>query len=262
MARNRRGKMALYEVMSKARFKPGYGETLEKVQPEKPGKKPKEEEPITETTETIEETSAEEVSQTTARWWRKPRLVQFNAGKIEFSMPYQIAIAAVLFLIVLILAAFRFGQFSHLSEQGPSGNPTGKNIGGSNAVKSTGNVIRSRMETLSTAKKTVASDTIVEPVKSTGNNVIVLVEHRNQADLVPVQTHFAENGILTEIVNWGGKFFLITKDKYTGFTAGSDGYNAKEKIIEVGAQYKGKAPEGFEAFAPHYFSDAYGRKIE
>ncbi len=262
MARNKRGKMALYEVMSKARFKPGYGETLEKMQPEKPDKKPKEEEPITETTETIEETSVEEVSQTTARWWRKPRMVQFNAGRIEFSMPYQIAIAAVLFLIVLILAAFRVGQFSHLSERGPTGNPTGKNIGGSNPVKSTENVIRSRMETLSTAKKTVTSNTMGEPVRSTGDNVIVLVQHRNQADLVPVQTHFAENGILTEIVNWGGKYFLITKDKYIGFTAGSDGYNAKEKIIEVGAQYKGKAPEGFEAFAPHYFSDAYGRKIE
>ena len=34
MARYRRGKMALYEVMSKARIKPSYGQTLEKLRAE------------------------------------------------------------------------------------------------------------------------------------------------------------------------------------------------------------------------------------
>ena len=41
MAR-KRGKKALYEVMSKARKKPGFGRTLEKMLPEKPVSKKEE----------------------------------------------------------------------------------------------------------------------------------------------------------------------------------------------------------------------------
>lgn len=259
MARNRRGKVALYEVMSRSRFKPGSARPIEKHQPEKLDEKTQEEKPITKSTETIEEvTSAEEVSKTTTRWLRKPRLVQFNAGRVEFSMPYQIAIAIVLGLIVLILAAFRFGQFSYMGEQGPADNPTGKNLGSQNPQNP---VIRNRADISNTAKQTTLDNKQIEPIQSTGSNVIVLVEHRNQADLVPAQAHFAENGILTEVVNWSGKFFLVTADRYTGVLAGSDGYKAIEKIKEVGAKYRGKAPEGFETFAPHYFNDAYGKKI-
>ena len=101
-----------------------------------------------------------------------------------------------------------------------------------------------------------------EPVAAKGGNVIVLVEYQSQADLVPVKKHFAEFGIETEIVNWAGRYFLITKDRYDGFSVGFDGYEAKRKIVEVGALYKDKAPEGYETFAPHFFRDAYGKKVE
>ena len=60
-----------------------------------------------------------------------------------------------------------------------------------------------------------------------------------------------------------GIYFLQTKNRYENFgRPGTDGFNAIQRIAQVGAEYIGQAPEGFETFAPHYFSDAYGKKVE
>jgi len=80
--------------------------------------------------------------------------------------------------------------------------------------------------------------------------------------LVPVQEHFAEHRIETEIVIENGRYYLQTVGTYDNFTtAGTNGYEALQKIIKIGAAYKGRAPEGYETFAPHYFDDAYGKKV-
>ena len=95
------------------------------------------------------------------------------------------------------------------------------------------------------------------------NNVIVLVEYKVKADLLPVQQHFANYGIETEIIKENDNYFLITKSRYENTEKpGTDGYKAKKKIIEVGTKYKGKAPAGYETFAPNFFRDAYGKKIK
>jgi hypothetical protein len=110
-------------------------------------------------------------------------------------------------------------------------------------------------------ENTTAKTEVAEPVKPTGSNVIVLVVYDSLPDLAPVQAHFSENGIETEIVTEGGRYFLQTKQRYDNpATAGTNGYRAKQRITEVGAKYKGKAPAGYETFAPNYFSDAYGKK--
>ena len=102
----------------------------------------------------------------------------------------------------------------------------------------------------------------VTPAKPIGNNVIVLVQYDSLPDLAPVQLHFSEYGIETEVMPEGGRYFLLTKERYDNpATPGTDGYKALQKIIEVGAKYKGKAPTGYETFAPRYFSDAYGKKV-
>jgi hypothetical protein len=112
------------------------------------------------------------------------------------------------------------------------------------------------------AENVTAKEEVVEPVKPTGNNVIVLVQYDSLPDLAPVQAHFSEHGIETRIVTEGGRYFLQTIQKYDNpATAGTDGYRAKQRITEVGAKYKGKAPAGYETFAPHYFSDAYGKIV-
>ena len=78
---------------------------------------------------------------------------------------------------------------------------------------------------------------------------------------MPVQKFFEENGILTEIVLENGRYFLQTKNRYKSTkTPGEAGYEMKLRIAEIGANYK--APPGYETFAPHYFSDAYGKLVE
>ena len=251
MTRYRRGKKALYEVMSEARLKPGYGRTLGKMLPEKPG----EDEPSVETevAEVTQDNGPEETPQVSVRWRRKPRTVQFNAGRVEFSLPYPIAIAVVLGLVVVVLVAFRAGQLSYRVSEAKSNNPP-VNVGGNREDP----VVRQETNTITRTREDAGNVGAVTP---TGNNVIVLVQHGARADLEPVRTHFSGYGIETEIVNWDGKYYLITKARFRSFGAGTDGYVAKQRIAEVGAKYKGKAPEGYESFAPHYFSDAYGKKV-
>lgn len=247
MVRNKR-KKALYEVMSKARDKPGFGRTLEKMRPKN----------------SDEGKSAvnAETSKATARWMRKPRIVQFNFGRIELSMPYQLAVALVLGLILLVLASFRLGQEYYLTDQRAiSTAEETPQIKGTTPMERDAADIR---ELPAPVEDSILLDEVKPTLpKSTGNNVIVLVEFGARADLVPVRAHFAEYDIDTEIVLENGRYFLQTKNKYDNpGTPGTNGYKALQKIIEVGAKYKGKAQPPFETFAPNFFSDAYGKKVK
>jgi hypothetical protein len=245
MVRNKR-KKALYEVMSKARDKPGFGRTLEKMRPK--------------SSDEGKSAVNAETSKATARWMRKPKIVQFNFGRIEFSMPYPLAFALVLGLIVLVLATFRLGYY--LTDQRAISTAVE-----TPQIKPTTPMEREAAD-IREPPAPVEDSTLPDEVKptqpkSTGNNVIVLVEFGARADLVPVRAHFAEYGIDTEIVMENGRYFLQTKNRYDNpGTPGTDGYKVKQKIIEVGAKYKGKAQPPFETFAPNFFSDAYGKKVK
>lgn len=263
MAR-KRGKKALYEVMSKARTKPGFGKTLEQMRQKKPDEKQVEtvKENISAKKQSFAVDSAADVetSKAAAKCWRKPRVVQFNVGRIEFSMPYQLVVALVLGFVLLILAAFRLGQY--LTERRAIG--PAEIVQPINQVKPTEPKVTNTVGPLETVEDSTLLDDIkeVEPVtpKSTGNNVIVLVQYDERADLVPVQVHFANNGIETVIMPAAGRYFLQTKNRYDNpSTPGTDGYKALQEIIKAGAKYK--APPNFEPFATHLFSDAYGKKV-
>ena len=253
MARDHRGKKALYEVMSKARSKPGYGRALQQPPAEKTG----------EDTPVAKQNIAGGTQKGTAKWWRKPRFVQLNAGRIEFSMPYQVAVAVGLVLVLVLLATYRLGQRSSAlsGPQGP-GQPGGQTPQVQKEAP-TGPAASNVPQPSAPLESAPPKSEKVEPVKPAGTNVIVLVQYDAMADLLPVQAHFAENGIETEIVTENGQYFLQTKQRYQKTTTpGSDGYKAIERIKEVGALYKGKAPPGYEPFARRYFSDAYGKKVE
>ena len=255
MARNRK-KKALYEVMSKARNKPGYGRTLDKMRPKKPVEI--KDEPVTN-----QKSAADvETSRAAAKWWRKPRIVQFNVGRIEFSMPYQLAIALILGFVLLVLASFRLGQYYYLSDE--------RTIGSAVEMQKIDqeNPIEQEVADIMEPPAPVEDSTLLdieelEPVKPkpTGNNVIVLVEFGAHADLVPVRDHFAKYGIETEIVMESGRYFLQTKNRYDNpGTPGTNGYKALQEIIKAGAEYK--APPNYETFAAKLFSDAYGKKVK
>jgi len=256
MARNR-GKKALYEVMSKTRAKPGKGKIAEQPRSIKPEEKAPAAgrkaagQPATQSTG---------VAKSAAKWWRKPRIVQFNAGRIEFSMPYQIAVVLILVFIILILVTYRLGQASYKGESRQAGrtdNTMPEMVDESSTQKAVSDIPQPSGPTESVKAETEVS----EPAEPTGDNVIVLVEYDRLADLSPVQAHFAEHGIELEIVPESGRYFLQTKQRYDNPSKpGTDGYRALQKIIEVGKEYK--APAGYEPFAPHYFSDAYGKKVK
>ncbi len=255
MAR-KRGKKALYEVMSKARNKPGYGRTLKKMRPQKPVEQKGE-------LVTNQKSAADvETSKAAAKWWRKPRIVQFNFGRIEFSMPYQLAVALVLGLILLVLASFWLGQKYYLTDQRATG--SAEEMSQINREK----LMEQELTNIKEPPKPIEDSSLLdikelEPVKPepTGNNVIVLVEFGAHADLVPVRDHFAEYGIDTEIVLENGRYFLQTKNRYDNpGTLGTDGYKVLQEIIKIGAQYK--APPNYEPFTQHLFSDAYGKLVK
>lgn len=250
MVRNR-GKKALYEVMSKARVKSEPGKVVGHLSPTKPD----------EDAPAVTQKSVAGAPKSPAKWWRKPRIVQLNAGRIEFSMPYQIAVVLLLGFIFVIIAAYRLGQSSYPAEQKPQAaqsEPVQRETEGEKLVEqATSDIMRS----LAPAEDTTAETEVAEPVEPTGNNVIVLAQYNSLPDLAAVQTYFDKFDIELEIVPESGSYFLQTKQKYDNPSKpGTDGYKALQKIKEVGKGYK--APEGYETFAPHYFSDAYGKKVK
>jgi hypothetical protein len=275
MAR-KRSKKALYEVMSKAQKKPGFGRTLEKMLPEKPI--PKKEEKVVEVAVKKKSKADVETSKTAAKWWKKPRVVQFNLGRIEFSMPYQLGVALILGSVLVMLAVFQLGKLNlnNKKPSNPAVNASRTSIEDTKEQQEEPKIILPPAPVEENAllkteePKVVPKEELkpVEPVtpvtpKSTGNNVIVLVQFGSQEDLRPVRAHFAEHGIETEIVLEKGSYFLQTKNRYNNpGSPGTDGYEALQKIIKVGALYKGKAPPNYETFAPHFFSDAYGKYVK
>jgi hypothetical protein len=94
-----------------------------------------------------------------------------------------------------------------------------------------------------------------------GDNVIVIATYGQKRDLEPVQQHFAAHGIGSEIVMQGDRYFLVTRERFSGNPAsrGADGYPVLQRIKDVGATYK--APPGYEPFGVKPFQDAYGMKV-
>ncbi len=252
MARNRkknighsRRKKSLYEVMDKGRLKSSYDKPLEQPHPEKTDR----DKPTTEPSMAVPERATQ--------WPRKPRIVQFNAGRIEISIPYQLAIAFLLFIILLVLVVFRLGQLKG-------------RVGGSSVKIQKNNLDTpparkkpaGRGQNTDTNKKIPPNGEKSESAKSKGNYRIVIQTYRLKAHLVPVQEYFGQFDIETEIRkkidNW---YYLVTTEKYQSTErAGTDGYLAKQRIIELGAEYK--APQGYETFGAKSFETAYGMKFD
>jgi hypothetical protein len=230
MARYRR-KKAFYEVIGRKWSKSGRDKSLEQPPTGRHGR------------DRIIMPDAERAT----RWPTKPRVVQFNAGRIEISMSYQFGIALVLGVIALILVVFRLGQTTSPSSRA---------------------VTESSVETLEITAKTAPEPAVdvqqrpeeveeIEPVRLKGNNRIVIQTYLTRADLEPVKEYFAQLGIETEIKKIDDWYYLVTRDKYENpERQGTDGYLAKQKIIELGAEYK--APPGYETFGKTPFYDAYG----
>ena len=249
MARIRR-KKSLYEVISKGQVKPD----LDQPQPELP-------QPQADTDKRADSLIAAEKDGRTGvespmPWPRKPAAVRLNGDRIEISVPYQLAVAFLLGLILLVLAVFRLGLGSRVVEK-PAGQEAVKVVG-KTAAPPPASSVEPKPDTVQ-EKPIRRAD--VKPAEETGNNRIVIQTYQNAAHLQPVKQYFSGLGIDTEIRKIDNWYYLVTAGKYNNpEKPGTDGYAAKQKIIGLGAGYK--APLGYESFGTRPFSDAYGMRFD
>jgi len=255
-------KKALYEVIGRAGSKPGY----EQLHPNgTAGQVPSA--GSTHSTSSGQTSSPQAGSvqtQGVVRWAIRPRVVQFNAGRIEFSIPYQVGIAVVLGVLLVAVVLFRLGEW------------VGSREVAGNASTAAKPVVNKPAESRSVMPKPVTQDTPVvkQPTAqdtsaagvganqpTTGRNRIVLKIYQVRSHLEPAKEYFDKMGVATEIIEKNNWHYLVTKNKYDNpEKAGTDGYLAKQKIIEIGSGYK--APVGFESFGPKPFSDAFGMRFD
>jgi hypothetical protein len=241
MVRNRK-KKALYEVIGKTWPKPRYDKLLH--QEETSGDVP------------VTGKSLTSMSRLT-KWPRKPRFVHLNVDRIELSIPYQLAIALLLGLILLVLVVFRLGQGLGAKRQAAS-------LAEMQTTQAAPDVVADTMPQAAPAEIEAPAPASAEgtvPADLTGNNRIVIQTYQVRAHLEPVKQYFARFGIETEIRRIDNWYYLVTEDRYENpEKPGTDGYLAKQKIIQLGAEYK--APAGYETFGSSPFHDAYGMRFD
>jgi hypothetical protein len=237
---NSRGKKSLYEAIREAQAKSAQDKALQPLHPQAAQPAPK---PV------VQPAVVPETPKPVAPWPAKPRIVQFNAGRIEFSLPYQLVIALLLCAVAIMLIIFRLGQHWPLQKSAKSA-----------TVKQS--VTTASQTTSQPAKSPVVITENTSSLKnSKGANRIVIQTVQNSEDLAPVKKFFSQNGIETEIRKIGSWFYLITAEKYDNpEKSGTDGFAAKQRIIELGTKYQ--SPPGYGTFGTKPFSDAYGMRLD
>jgi len=212
-------------------------------------------------------------AQGVVRWTIKPSVVQFNAGRIEFSIPYQVGIAVVLGVLLAAVVLFRLGERVGSREVAAKAPAAAKPLVNKPAesrpvapkpvTQDTPVVKQPTAQDTSAAAVTATQPISTPPTSSVqgGRNRIVLKIYQVRSHLEPAKEYFDKMGIATEIIEKNNWYYLVTKNKYDNpEKAGTDGYLAKQKIIEIGSGYK--APAGFESFGPKPFSDAFGMRFD
>ena len=271
MVRNTK-KKALYEVIRQAGLKTNY----EQLHSRGAGAGPAGEQ---QAHSTGSGQGGEVVPPNVVRWARKPSVVQFNAGRIEFSMPYQLGIAVLLGAILVVVLAFRLGERvggreTKNPQAGLPGQRTAETGGANRATPvpvATKQASSGQAHSTSSGQAgvvvkqatptTVTTGAAKQDAATIGRNRIVIQMYQVRSHLEPAKEYFDRMGVATEIIEKNNWYYLVTKNRYDNIDkSGSEGFLAKQKVIELGAGYK--APPGFETFGPKPFSDAFGMRFE
>lgn len=248
-------RMALYEVIGKKQSKPLFEKNLV------PLKTPEKEKKVIQPISSLPEKSTEKA----VKWPNKPKFLQLNAGRVEMSIPYQLAVVFVLVAFVVVLAAFRFGKASVTKSVAVVKAPAVvKKVVEQPVYKPVVEPeVKSSDLPVGLVAKESSQETPVPPTNVDGSNIVIQAL-RSRNDLEPVKDYFAGHGIATEIKTVKSWYYLITVNKYESLSeAGSPGNDMLKKIIELGVGYN--APQGFESFrvkGKTPFQDAYGMKFE
>jgi len=249
MARNRK-KKAFYEVIGRGRSDLTYRGQVEKPH----------------TSSDTERLGRTPLSSKLKPWSKGQRFFQLIGGRIEISIPYQLAAAVLLGFLLLILVAFRLGQSYGTGSAEPASSKilNERNIAGK-TEKNTENPAASKNMALilmaAEPSQAVAAEKDEIPANTKANNRIVIQSCDARVHLEPLKEFFDENEIKTEIREVGGLYCLITTAGYENpDRKGTDGYAVKQRIIEIGAGYK--APPGYKTFGKKPFTDAYGMRFD
>ena len=196
-----------------------------------------------------------------APWGAMRRSAVSNKRLLELSYP--VVVVLVLACILAVLVAFRMGQI--YGEKNRILAYGDKNAGRNEEI--TTKTATPALQEIRDEKENIAKTSPPAPVAKTtvakpkGDHIIIIATYSQKRDLEPVQKYYEQNGVVTDIENRGGYYFLITKNRYASTKrTGSDGFYALEKIKQIGSGYR--APAGYETFGSRPFQDAYGRKIK
>jgi hypothetical protein len=177
----------------------------------------------------------------------RPYMVRFSGGRFELSVPYQLAVAILLGMVLLAVVVFRLGQGSMRQGGGAAGHA---------AAAADGPAAPLRVE-----NAPVLGEAGGAGLEGAGSNRIVIQTFKVRAHLEPASDYFARAGLETEIKRIGDWYYLVTRDKFENTdNPQGDGYRVRQKIIRLGAEYK--APPGYETFGPKPFHDCYGMKFD
>jgi hypothetical protein len=180
----------------------------------------------------------------------RPRAIQFNRGKVEISLRYDVTIGIILLLLLGLMGAYRLGE--HISLKSAGTTPATVNAVNDSAVVSEPIV----NETAAVPAVSEPRQAAVETAASSGDNWIVIATHQSEGQLAPVQQYFAGYGIETQIRQVNGIFILHTMNTFENPNRfGSDGQRMLQRVIELGRNYE--PPSGYRSFD---FTTAYGMK--
>lgn len=252
MAKKSSGRIALYEVVNKARFNSAQQKALSSTS-QKAGQ-PGVEQISTPSLSRAVEPKNEPVVKTGHAWSARPKAVRLYPDRIELCFSWQVTVIGLLALVVILLVFFRLGQIT----EAKNAKPKTQNSGTTAAVEK----IMPQPKTTETASRPNVEQKPPKMVEPMGDHVIVITSYDLSSHLEPVKQYFAGFGIATEIIKKGSRYLLVTQERFdTPDKAGSDGFQMKKKIISIGANYKPPAGSGFESFGPKPFQDAYGMKV-
>lgn len=186
-------------------------------------------------------------------WTARPKPVRFYPDRIELCLSWQIAGLGLLALIAIFLVFFRLGQMNA---------GKGQEIEQKAAVLSIED-IKPKPPVIIEKKPAPVIESTPKLIEPMGENAIVITSYDLSSHLEPVKAYFAQYGIATEIIKRGSRYLLVSQNRYDNIEkAGTDGYEMKKKIMQIGAGYKPPAGSGFESFGTKPFQDVYGMKIK
>jgi hypothetical protein len=175
-----------------------------------------------------------------------PQAIQFNRGRVEISLRYDLAIVLGLLALVCLMGAYRLGEHMSIKESESGQVKDAAPASAMPTVDST--TVTEAVETERTADETESI--------SSGDNWIVIATHQSEGQLAPVQQYFEGCGIETQIRKVAGVYILHTKQSYGNPNrSGSDGERILRQIVELGRKYE--PPSGYKSFD---FTTAYGMK--